>query len=914
MSLKERVAYDWKSVQSFGRIVPPMRVNSAVTVNNNAAYCIGGKGVGQSNAMWKFHLDTSEWEELEPTGEAPKERDSHTLTSIGNNKLLLFGGQGRKTNNDRKLRQTKLQTYKVFQSKELFNDTHIFDTAENAWHRILCKSQVPFSRRGHTATYIPPMHFAHKHAVSPGIEDGSLVVYGGSGMDTFTGIEVAFNDVWVYTPEKELWSMIATKGIPPIPSFLHAATLQGDFLVIMGGITDPNPPTAIPTGKEKGNQGIKSLTQGIEYAKPISGIMLLNIRTLCWSHLEVTSPETNQLAGVFNYGHAAVSDPTNPDNIFVFGGRDTADGVADKKNSGRKQYTGNQRRTGVVARTCSAWVLDIRKCTITRIVTLAKAPSNRYGHFCFSVLPSDYRALFFDHHKDKKSGFMSSDSIKTNEKVMYIFGGCGIDDSGYCVPDMHHLVRSISYLDVNDANKTYFDEVSAMNVPFTSESAGERDLDIKPKGSNIACNRNHGSKHSSFVVDMNTTGDIFELSMWEKVQQMKIMVHNANELKKMHEANAQARRDAGLLNGVGSSDQSPAHSICDSPTQLDSNMSNNSSPRSVNRSPQTCQSPKNGGSPSDKDDGGTLEHNLMMSVSNTFIAPVEKKMPSNYDELKMSLSFSLSDINGSDRGVGIERYGFSATPSHSRPSTAFGSTSASGRPGSSSGIISRSSPHHHSSGVRSGTKIGFSDSCSISHAPDGNTIRPQSSHGRLGASMAQGEGMHSHSNISQGSQESYLLGSPMSIASMQRPQTAPGIGKKQREHRKPVVDTIPRPEVVAARMAAIRSEKIEVRKNARVIKKEMLPNLSGKSLKQARDDYLTNNCPPVLFPHYHPELTRTIRAESKKHHHYQLTQAGTQNPVNPFFISSAKSQSMRATASTTAHHHGSKTDNFVRDL
>ena len=110
MSLKERITYDWKAVQSFGRIVPPMRVNSAAAVSNNAAYCIGGKGVGQSNAMWKFHLESSEWEELEPTGEAPKERDSHTLTYVGNDKLLLFGGQGLKTDNDRKLRQTKLQT------------------------------------------------------------------------------------------------------------------------------------------------------------------------------------------------------------------------------------------------------------------------------------------------------------------------------------------------------------------------------------------------------------------------------------------------------------------------------------------------------------------------------------------------------------------------------------------------------------------------------------------------------------------------------------------------------------------------------------------------------------------------------------------------------------------------------------
>lgn len=305
--MKERASYEWKTTTSFGKAMPPMRVNSSAAVANESVWLIGGKGVGLSNEVWRFPLDgpnALEWECEKTTGDPPLVRDSHTLTYIGGDKLLLFGGQGLHNDNDRTLRQTKTQTYKVFQARELFNDTHIFDVSKLQWSRVHCKSQVPFSRRGHSATWVPPFYsdrITRPGPPNPLIPDGSLILFGGSGMDTFTGIEVAFNDMWIYYPDREWWESIITRGIPPIPTFLHTATLQGDFLVTIGGLADPSPPTSMATtGKDK------KIVQITNYQKPVSGVMLFNIRTLCWSHLELSNPTTMHTMGKHNHARLLV--------------------------------------------------------------------------------------------------------------------------------------------------------------------------------------------------------------------------------------------------------------------------------------------------------------------------------------------------------------------------------------------------------------------------------------------------------------------------------------------------------------------------------------------------------------------------------------------------------------------------------
>ena len=93
----------------------------------------------------------------------------------------------------------------------------------------------------------------------------------------------------------------------------------------------------------------------------------------------------------------------------------------------------------------------------------------------------------------------------------------------------------------------------------------------------------------------------------------------------------------------------------------------------------------------------------------------------------------------------------------------------------------------------------------------------------------------------------------------------------------------------------IQEEKKAIKKQAHEISAAVLPQLTGLTLRDARDKFLTNCCPPALFPHYHagPNANKI--------------------PVSPidFVITNPHSLSMKLTASNRKHHHRSKAENYL---
>jgi hypothetical protein len=561
-----------------------------------------------------------------------------------------------------------------------------------------------------------------------------------------------------------------------------------------------------------------------------------------------------------------VSDPNNADCIFIFGGRDTGEAVPDKKGLQRKAYV-PKRRGNVTGVNPHVFSIDIKKCTMTEVVTVKPTPENRYGHVCVSVLPPDYRSLFYDRQKRGSLGFAGGNNVET---MLFLYGGTKIDKGGYAAPHIFHLMKTITYVD--EMNSSFFEEekkdplsaiaaqgFSHLGLSDTvrsglggsqSDIASESRLSKQPS---IVGSNGHKVGHSFVSDNLNINGsDIFELSMWEKLEKMAAMVHYSNEMKKHSE--------------------------------------------SISQLPSPEHSPDHGG-------GGSLEGlgggggGLLGGMSDAFgtmsntvhIQPLKPKTPTTYKELKLSLSYSLSDVVGSERA---ERIGGSVSQAiaminngttmgaHSpgRPSTAHGRSSPTSRPGTSHGRDHDSSQFFEAIGTTSRS-------------------RPNTAHSRpftpgMGGSGSLTGGLGS---------PNATIGSGVFSATGERPKTAPAHSAKYATTRKPYVHPHLIPELEDHRRQLIHAEKVAVKKNASVIRKEVLPKMAGCNLKQARDRFLTHCCPPSLFPHHRNALAAASRPG---------TSGPAGMPPNNFFISSPQSQSMKPTASNNQHHHNSHVESF----
>ena len=76
----------------------------------------------------------------------------------------------------------------------------------------------PTSRHGATMIYI----------------SGGFYLFGGKNKDTL------LSDLWFFALNTNEWSLIKAYGEYPSPRYMHAASSQGDFMVIIGGIGNNN--------------------------------------------------------------------------------------------------------------------------------------------------------------------------------------------------------------------------------------------------------------------------------------------------------------------------------------------------------------------------------------------------------------------------------------------------------------------------------------------------------------------------------------------------------------------------------------------------------------------------------------------------------------------------------------------------
>jgi len=198
LHLLNLVSREWTLVRVYGHS-PVGRYGHAAIMVGSKFYMFGGQVDGASlNDVWAFDLHSlrskAMWEQVElAEGSArPAPRSGHTIVSY-EDKIIMFGG------ND---------------GQYLYNDTWMFDTAQNEWTELSCIGFIPASREGHAACVV----------------DDVVYIFGGRGMD---GKDLG--DIAALNFTARRWFMFQKMGPAPSPRTGHAMATVGSRVFVVGG-------------------------------------------------------------------------------------------------------------------------------------------------------------------------------------------------------------------------------------------------------------------------------------------------------------------------------------------------------------------------------------------------------------------------------------------------------------------------------------------------------------------------------------------------------------------------------------------------------------------------------------------------------------------------------------------------------
>lgn len=150
---------------------------------------------------WEYNVENKEWIEMEIIGDNPSPRMRHNFISIGDNKLMLFGGQS------------------YSQKGEYINDLWEYDVINHTWTEKATNSIKPLPRQDFGLAYSPDNH--------------CIVLFGG-WVDVF----VATNDTWIYDIEKDEWEEVYFNegDVRPAPRYsMELAYVGNNKFMLFGG-------------------------------------------------------------------------------------------------------------------------------------------------------------------------------------------------------------------------------------------------------------------------------------------------------------------------------------------------------------------------------------------------------------------------------------------------------------------------------------------------------------------------------------------------------------------------------------------------------------------------------------------------------------------------------------------------------
>jgi hypothetical protein len=132
-------------------------------------------------------LPPATWAKAKTAGDAPKPREDHTWTvSEDGSTAYLFGGRNGTTD---------------------FGDLWAYDLRADRWRVIEPAGPGPHARFGHEAVWLAGR---------------GLVVFAGQATGKF------FNDLWLFDPGQNRWTLLPAGGQPPVPRYGTCASMGPD--------------------------------------------------------------------------------------------------------------------------------------------------------------------------------------------------------------------------------------------------------------------------------------------------------------------------------------------------------------------------------------------------------------------------------------------------------------------------------------------------------------------------------------------------------------------------------------------------------------------------------------------------------------------------------------------------------------
>jgi len=149
--MDEAIHHEWREVKIMGGRLPAIRSGATSIIFEDNFYLFHGfgAGVGRSADVWKFDIGTGLWNVIETKGnnnDKPSKRDGHSSTYIGDGKLLLFGGQGQPSPNEKSERTLDVVKTKTWSVRDLYNDIFMYDIVEEKWAQLCPEGGVPLCR------------------------------------------------------------------------------------------------------------------------------------------------------------------------------------------------------------------------------------------------------------------------------------------------------------------------------------------------------------------------------------------------------------------------------------------------------------------------------------------------------------------------------------------------------------------------------------------------------------------------------------------------------------------------------------------------------------------------------------------------------------------------------------------------
>lgn len=185
-------------------LTPKSRYGHSLTcVNDEKVIMFGGLGVSDYlQDTWEYDISTNAWTEYNTIGTRPSLRVYHSLSFIGDNKLILFGG---------------------FDGNNYLNDTWEYDISTHTWTEYNTIGIKPIARSDHSIAYVG---------------NGKLIMYGGRYLSG-EGKYYYLQDTWEYDISTHTWMEYNEEGNNPFSRASHSISyISDDRLILFGGYVE----------------------------------------------------------------------------------------------------------------------------------------------------------------------------------------------------------------------------------------------------------------------------------------------------------------------------------------------------------------------------------------------------------------------------------------------------------------------------------------------------------------------------------------------------------------------------------------------------------------------------------------------------------------------------------------------------